>query len=292
MRIEGRTAIVTGASSGIGRETALELANRGANVVLAARNRERLESLATDIAPMRGRSLVVATDVTDRLAVQVLVRRAAEEFGSVDILVNCAGVGLYAPIAGGSLDNMRHVFDVNFWGAVYCIQAAVPYMLAGGGGHIVNVSSVAGRIAPPYMGIYAATKFALVALSDSLRTELAGSGVGVTTVYPGFTQTPFTEHMIQEVDAPSIPPFMRFADPALVARRIVQAIRWGLRDAYVSAEDLLAVGVNTVAPHLVDLVLRGLWARPTRRLRQDPGLSREPWSERLTPDAEPPGESA
>ena len=292
MRIEGRTAIVTGASSGIGRETALELADRGANVVLAARNRDRLESLATDIAPMRGRCLVAATDVTDRLAVQVLVRRAAEEFGSVDILVNCAGIGLYAPIAGGSLDNMRHVFNVNFWGAVYCIQAAVPYMLAGGGGHIVNVSSVAGRIAPPYMGIYAATKFALVALSDSLRTELAGSGIGVTTVYPGFTQTPFTEHLIQEVDAPSIPPFMRFADPALVARRIVQAIRWGLRDAYVSAEDLLAVGVNTVAPHLVDLVLRGLWARPTRRLRQDSGMSREPWSERLTPDVEPPGESA
>lgn len=292
MRVEGRTAIVTGASSGIGRETALELAERGANVVLASRDKRRLEEVASETAPLRGRCLVAPTDVTDRLAVQVLVRRAAEEFGSVDILVNCAGIGLYAPIAGGSLDNMRHVFDVNFWGSVYCIQAAVPYMQAGGGGHIVNVSSVAGRIAPPYMGIYAATKAALVALSDSLRTELAGSGIGVTTVYPGFTQTPFTEHMIQEVDAPAIPPFMRFVDPAVVAKRIVQAIRWGLRDAYVSPEDLLAVGVNTVAPYLVDLVLRGLWARPTRRMYRDTdtGLPERDRAGGLAPDVEPPSE--
>ncbi len=292
MRVEGRCAIVTGASSGIGRETALELAERGANVVLAARNRRRLEEVATDIAPLRGRCLVVPTDVTDRLAVQVLVRRAAEEFGGVDILVNSAGIGLYAPIVGGSLDNMRHVFEVNFWGSVYCIQAAVPYMQAGGGGHIVNVSSVAGRIAPPYMGIYAASKFALVALSDSLRTELAGSGIAVTTIYPGFTQTPFTEHMIQEVDAPAIPPFLRFADPALVARRILQAIRWGLRDAYVSPEDLVAVGVNTIAPHVVDLILRGLWARPTRRMHPDAGFSAREPAEGLASDLEPPPEGS
>lgn len=292
MRVEGRTAIVTGASSGIGRETARELAGRGANVVLAARGRDGLDAIATDIAPLRGRCLVVPTDVTDRFAVQVLVRRTAEEFGSVDLLVNCAGVGLFAPIAGGSLDNMRHVFDVNFWGSVYCIQAAVPYMQTQRRGHIVNVSSVAGRVAPPYMGIYAATKAALAALSDSLRTELAGSGIGVSTVYPGFTQTPFAEHMIQEVDAPAIPPLLRFADPSVVARRIVQAVRLGLRDAYISVEDVATVGLNTIAPQLVDLVMRGLWVRPTRRAGGDEPLSLESPFRPFTPDAEPPAETA
>ncbi len=292
MRVEGRTAIVTGASSGIGRETARELAGRGANVVLAARDRDKLDSLATDIAPLRGRCLVVPTDVTDRFAVQVLVRRTAEEFGTVDLLVNSAGIGLFAPIAGGSLDNMRHVFDVNFWGSVYCVQAAVSYMRTQRRGHIVNVSSVAGRVAPPYMGIYAATKFALVALSDSLRTELAGNGIGVTTIYPGFTQTPFAQHMIQEVDAPAIPPLVHFVDPGVVARRIVQAVRLGLRDAYISVEDIATVGLNTIAPHLVDLVMRGLWARPTRRARGDEPPPLERPSQPFASDAEPPAETA
>ncbi|HEU4758697.1 MAG TPA: SDR family NAD(P)-dependent oxidoreductase, partial [Dehalococcoidia bacterium] len=112
MRIEGRTAVITGASSGIGRETAREFARRAANVVLAARNQERLDELAADLALLPGRTLVVPTDVTDRLAVAALVRRSVEEFGTIDILVNNAGVGLFAPIVGGSLDNMHHLFNV------------------------------------------------------------------------------------------------------------------------------------------------------------------------------------
>ncbi len=261
MRIEGRTAIITGASSGIGRAAARELAGRGANIVLAARRRQKLEAVAADIAPLPGRCLVVPTDVTDRLATEALVRRTMEEFGGVDILINNAGVGLFAPIAGGSLDNARRLFEVNFWGAVHCIQAAVPDMQAQRRGHIVNVSSVAGHIAPPYMGMYSATKFALRAISDALRSELAGTGVGVSTIYPGLTQTSFTENMLQELEAPQLPPVVRFVSAAAVGRRIVQAVRWGLRDVYVSPEDVAAVGLNTVAPQLVDWAMR-LFVRP------------------------------
>ena len=292
MRTEGRTAIITGASSGIGRETALEFARNKANVVLAARNREKLDDLAREIAPLPGRCLVVPTDVTDRFAVEALVRRTAEEYGSVDILVNNAGLGLFATVAEGNIENMHRLFNVNFWGAIHCIQATVPYMQAQRRGHIVNVSSVAGRIAPPYMGTYAATKFALTAISDSLRTELAGSGIGVSTVFPGLTQTSFTENMLQEVDVPPVPPLLLWVDARTVARRIVQAVRWGLRDVYVSPQDAAAVAFSTIAPQLSDWMMRAF----ARLAVREPGtfsLPPGPRTAQPSPaDPEPESESA
>jgi short-subunit dehydrogenase len=262
MRIEGRTAIITGASSGIGQAMAAQLVESNVNVVLASRNRKRLEALALDLVTLPGRTLVVPTDVTERLSVEALVRKTVEEFGTVDILINNAGSGLFAPIAGGNPDNMRRLFDVNFWGAINCIQATVPYMTSQHRGHIVNVASIAAKISPPYMGIYSATKFALAAASDSLRSELAGTGVGVSTIYPGLTQTSFMENMTQEVEVPAMPPVARFVRSEAVATRITQSIRFGLRDAYVSPEDIAAVGLNTIAPQLVDWTMRTFMGHP------------------------------
>lgn len=262
MRIEGRTAIITGASSGIGQAVAAQLTDERVNTVLASRNRKKLESLALDLVSLPGRTLVVPTDVTDRLAVEALVRKTAEEFGRVDILINNAGTGLFAPIADGNPENMRRLFEVNFWGAINCIQAAVPYMQTQGRGHIVNVASIAAKISPPYMGMYSATKFALSAVSDALRSELAGSGIGVSTVYPGLTQTSFMENMTQEVEVPAIPPVARFVGSDAVARRIVQSIRFSLRDAYISPEDIAVVGLNTIVPQLVDWTMRAFVGRP------------------------------
>ncbi len=259
MHVDGRTVIVTGASSGIGRETAREFARRRAHVVLASRSRDKLEALAAELADLPGRRLVVPTDVTDRLAVEALVRRTMEEFDRLDVLVNNAGVGLFAPIAGGSLDNMRHLFDVNFWGAIHCIQAAVPYMRRQGRGHIVNVSSVAGKVAVPYLGAYSATKFALTAVSGALRSELAGTGIHVSTVYPGLTHTSFQENILREVAVPDPPRSLRSVAPAAVARRIVQAVRWNLRDTYVTAGDFAAVAAYPLAPALADWGLRLFW---------------------------------
>jgi short-subunit dehydrogenase len=264
MDIAGRTAIITGASSGIGQAVAAEFAGRGANVVLAARSRDKLNRLAADLAPLPGRALVVATDVTESLSVEALVRKTAEEFGSVDILINNAGVGLFAPIEDGNMQNARHLFEVNFWGALHCIQAVTPYMLDQAGGHIVNVSSVAGHVSPPYMGMYAATKHALAAVSDALRIELSGTGVGVSTIYPGLTDTSFTENMLQEVEAPQIPPIARFVGANVVARRIFQAVRWGLRDVYVSPEDIALVMADAALPLLLDWGM-GFFMRPGPR---------------------------
>ena len=283
MDIAGRTAIITGASSGIGQAVAAEFARRGANVVLAARSRDKLDWLASELAPLPGRALVVPTDVTESLAVEALVRRAAEEFGSVDILVNNAGVGLFAPIAGGKVDNARYLFEVNFWGAVHCIQTATSYMLEQGSGHIVNVSSVAGHISPPYMGMYAATKHALAAVSDALRIELGGTGVGVSTIFPGLTDTSFTENMLQEVEAPQIPPIARFVGANVVARRVFQAVRWGLRDVYVSPEDVAGVMMDATMPLVMDWGMR-LLVRPGPR--QDVSFKSVPKLEEPTEAAE------
>jgi len=270
-RLTGRTVIVTGASSGIGRETAREFAKQGANVVLASRNREKLEAIAADIG---GAASVIPVDVTERLSVAALVRRTVEEYDAIDVLINNAGVGLFAPIVDGNLDNARHLFEANFWGAVNCIQAVTPYMTSQRRGHIVNVSSVAGHISPPHMGMYSASKHALAAVSDSLRVELSGNGIGVSTIYPGLTETSFMENMLQEVDAPAIPPIARFVSSAAVARRIVQAVRFNLRDAYVSPEDVAAVAADAFVPQLSDWLMK-LFIRPGRRPLHDVTFKRE-----------------
>lgn len=293
MRVDGRTVVVTGASSGIGRETAREFARRRAHVVLASRRREPLEALASELSDYPGRRLLVPTDVSDRLAVEALIRRTVEEFDSVDVLVNNAGVSLFAPVAGGSLDNMHHVFNVNFWGAVHCIQATVPYMRRQRRGHIVNVSSVAGKIAAPYLGVYSASKFALTAVSNALRSELAGMGIHVSTVYPGLTDTSLQENMMREVDLPDPPPYLRSVGPAAVARRIAQAVRWNLRDAYVTLEDFAAVATHPLAPGLADWAVRLLWLGSGRGVSpqdQPPLIIEEP-AELSTADMPEPPDS-
>jgi short-subunit dehydrogenase len=179
--------------------------------------------------------------------------------------------------------------EVNFWGAVNCIQASVPYMQSQRRGHIVNISSVAGWVSPPHMGIYAATKHALRAVSDALRVELAGSGVGVSTIYPGLTQTRITENMIQEVAVPHIPPLVRWATPSVVAGRVMQAIRWGWRDVFISPEDIAAVGFGAFAPFAMDWTMRAFMG--PQRIVDDFDLPREDHAPERE-DAEPPAEPA
>jgi hypothetical protein len=274
MRLRDKTVIVTGASSGIGRETAIAFARAEANLVLASRNEAALKELAAEVVPLVRRVLVIPTDVTQRATVDVMAQRVAEEMGSIDILVNNAGLGLNALLAEGSMTNVRRLFEVNVFGALHCIQAVVPYMKRQGSGQIINVSSVAGKIATPRNGAYAATKFALTAISDALRLELAGYGITVTTVYPGVTDTPFGENVLKEVEVPPVPAIVRGVSARRVANAIVRAARWEKREVYVTVTDRMAVGLKNLSPCVVDWGMRRFYlSRLQERPPDEEGLT-------------------
>ena len=255
--LDGKVAVVTGASSGIGEATARELAARGARVVLASRAVERLEALRREISASNGLASVVETDVSDRDSVRAMVWRAVGEFGSLDVLVNNAGLGLSGRISEVRAEDVRHVFEVNTVGSLNCIQAALPHM--GEGGRIINVSSVVGKRPIPKVGAYCATKSALNALSDALRVEVAARGISVTSVYPGTTRTPFRENSRRtRGERRGWRP--KGVTPDKVARKIAEAAEKGPRDVYVTVPDRLFVAGVTLFPGLADRVLRS-WAK-------------------------------
>ncbi len=198
MTLTGKTAVVTGASSGIGEVTARLLAQKGCNVALAARREDRLQDLAAELGEG---ALAVPTDVTDAAACEALVSRAVERFGSVDVLVANAGLGLYGSIPDGDPEDWRRMFEVNVLGVLHATRAAVRHMLDRGSGDIVIVSSLAGRRVPTADGtVYAATKHALTAVAEGLRMDVSARGVRVVNVEPGLVRTEFPESTSQSAE--------------------------------------------------------------------------------------------
>ncbi len=252
----GKTVIVTGASSGIGAATARALVQAGAHVVLAARDAARLDYLSRQLM---GRTLVVPTDIANPTAAAALVARTVAVYGSVDIVVNNAGIGLAAPVAQMRAADLRMALDVNFLGPLYLTQAALPYMRRAGRGQLIFVSSVVGLRALPYAGGYAATKAALDRLTEALRTELRGSGIVVTLVRPGTTRTGFnTRRLGAGRERRRIHP--RGVAPERVAATIVNAARQESRVAYVTWADRLTVLAALLLPGLADRLLASTFA--------------------------------
>ena len=192
--LSGRVAAVTGASSGIGEATAIALAEAGAAVALGARRVDRLRQLADRITQTGGSAVAIECDVADEQSANSFINSAAEQLGRLDILINNAGVMLLGPIEGANTDEWRQMLNVNVLGLLYCTQAAMPHLRDGGHGHIVNVSSVAGRTASLGVGVYNATKWGVTGLSEALRQEAAHSKIRVTCVEPGFVATELQSH--------------------------------------------------------------------------------------------------
>jgi NADP-dependent 3-hydroxy acid dehydrogenase YdfG len=197
--LSSQVVAITGASSGIGEATALACARAGAAVALAARRAERIEGLAQQIIQEGGRAIAVPTDVGEESQAQAFIARTHEELGRLDVLVNNAGVMLLGPIENAPTEEWREMIHANVFGVLYCTHAALALMHEQGSGHIVNVSSVAGRVARAGSGVYNLTKFGVGAFSESLRQEGVPLGVRVTLIEPGAVATELAGHNRPEV---------------------------------------------------------------------------------------------
>lgn len=259
MHLQDQVAIITGASSGIGAEIARAFAAAGARLVLASRAEEALKGVVRTLGAGARRALVVPTDVRERAQVQRLVERAVDQFGRIDILVNNAGVGLYAPYEQVAWEHFRDIWEVNFFGAACAMQEVVPIMKRQRSGTIVNISSVAGRIPLPYLASYCSTKFALNALSDGLRTELARDGIRLVVVSPGRVRTPFHSRAYYDGGAEK---YRGRIGGGIEARRVAKATLWavvsGRREVVVPWWMRLAIGFRTLFPGFTDRLIRAV----------------------------------
>jgi NADP-dependent 3-hydroxy acid dehydrogenase YdfG len=250
--VADQVIVVTGASSGIGRATALMAASRGGAVVAAARGEAGLDTLVAQIVAAGGRAVACPTDVTDTAAVDRLAAFAVEQYGRIDTWVNNAGVAI-----AGKLDDMpdadaRRVFEVNFWGTVHGCKAALPHLKAKGG-VLINLGSVTSDVAAPFMGLYSATKHAIKGYTDALRIELMmeRAPVAVTLIKPAPIATPILEHQRNRTDqqATMPPPFYR---PEDVARTILAAAENPTRDLHVGGTVRIGSLLAQAFPNVAD----------------------------------------
>ncbi|MCB0076855.1 MAG: SDR family NAD(P)-dependent oxidoreductase [Anaerolineales bacterium] len=258
MSLAGRRCLLTGATQGIGRATALALAAQGADLVLAARSRADLDDLASALAPYGVAVFTVATDLSVAEQRERLVAAALDRFGAIEVLINNAAVGLDAPIEEQSIDEGRYLFELNLFAPLHLIQLLLPTMRQQPQGQIVQISSIVGLRAVPNSALYCASKYALNGLSDALRAELQGSHIVVTSIYPGVTRTNFVTNQLR---SPRIRPRKGAVPPEQVAAVIVEAIRKRQRARYITWRDRTLVAGTTLLPAPAEWLLGRLFRR-------------------------------
>lgn len=254
--------IITGASFGIGRELALQLAKKGAWLVLAARNVERLEDISRQCIQLGGRAITIPTDVGVQSQCQNLIEATISEYGKVDTLINNAGIAIAARFSGyQDLDLFEKVMQVNFLGSVYCTYHALPY-LKETQGRLVSVSSLRGKLPSTTADGYGASKHALAGFFDSLRLELAGSGVSVTVIYPGWVCTGISGRAFKANGHPTGKISAHEKNAMSVdtcARLIIQAAEKRKREVVMTLQGKLGLWMKLIVPRFVDqLVQKGL----------------------------------
>ena len=255
----GKVALITGASMGIGEAIAKVFAADGAKLALAARSLDKLEALARSLPT---ESIAVRADISRPEEVRAMVAKTVEHFGRLDILVNNAAVGMYASVADMKPGQFEQLVATNWLAPVHAIQAAVPHMKKQGGGSIINISSVASKVALPWMGAYCSSKFALNALSNSLRMELKPEGIHVLTVCPGRVRTPFTENAYR--DFATRPLYPGGISAERVARATLRAMYRRKREIFIPADNRLFGLLRSLFPSLIDRAI--VWVlRPQMR---------------------------
>jgi NADP-dependent 3-hydroxy acid dehydrogenase YdfG len=224
--IEGKVVVITGASSGLGEASARLLSAQGASVVLGARREDRIKSLADELTARGGRALAVTTDVTHRDQVKKLVDVAVQACGRIDVMINNAGLMPQSLLEHLKIDEWDRMIDVNIKGVLYGIAAALPYMQKQKAGHIINVSSVAGHRVGPGTAVYAATKYAVRALSEGLRQEVKPYNIRTTVISPGAVATELPDSVTNPDAAARIHKF--YADFAIPADSFARAVAFAM----------------------------------------------------------------
>jgi NADP-dependent 3-hydroxy acid dehydrogenase YdfG len=243
-KLNGTVALITGASSGIGAATARRLAEQGAAVALVARRRDRLEDLSAEIRKMGGQAIAVETDITDKVQTKAAVERTVRELGRLDILINNAGAMLLGAIENAPLDEWDQMVRLNVLGVLYAAHAAIPYLLEAAQAaprhvaDIVNVSSTSGRISRNGTGVYATTKFGVVAFSESLRQEFTKRHLRTAVIEPGVVATELPTHMREEVRQQTMQRFSGYE--LLTAEDVADSISYIVtRPRHISINELL-----------------------------------------------------
>jgi short-subunit dehydrogenase len=268
--LKEQVMVITGASSGIGLATARMAATRGAKVVLAARDEAELQGLVSEITASGGEAIAVAADVAAPEDVERIGERAMNSFGRIDTWFNNAGVSVYGKLMDVPLDDQRRVFDTNFWGVVHGSRTAVRFMRTGGG-VLINMGSIVSDRAVPLQGIYAASKHAIKAYTDTLRMELEHdrAPIAVTLIKPGAIDTPYYQHAKNYMsEEPAPPPPVYSADT--VARAVCECAARPVRDITIGGGGRMIATMGSLAPRLTDLYMeRTMFAQQKSRRPND-----------------------
>jgi short-subunit dehydrogenase len=254
-----RVVAITGASAGIGRAIAIRLARDGASVAICARRRERLDAVAAEIVQAGGTSLPIVADVSRDAEMQAFVDQTLSRWGQLDVIVCNAGYGLYGAIDQIAPDKMQAMMEVNYQGTFNAARAALPTFRRQRHGHFVIVSSIVGKRGVPYVGAYAATKFAQVGLAECLRAELVGSGIHVTVVYPISTDSEFYEVMVRHSGYATRARGPR-QSPEKVADAVARAVEHPVPEVYPYRISKALAVANSIAPGLCDRIVKR-WGR-------------------------------
>ena len=249
----GKTILVTGASSGIGRESAIQFARGGANLALVARRKDVLDAAASSLESRYGvRAKAYPCDVSQREQVSRMTRLALDEFSDIDVLVNNAGFAISGAVSALSVEDIESQMQTNYLGMVYCTKGLLPHMLERGSGHIVNVASVAASFGLPGIAPYCASKSAMLGFSEGLKHELGGTGVGVTVVSPIMVRTEFFDHPCFE-NVPRSP--AASLGPATVAKAVLQAAGSPRLEIIVPPPIRAAVWLKHTFPFVINPIL-------------------------------------
>jgi len=252
MDFKNKVVLITGASSGIGKQTAIEFAKLGSSIILVARRKNKLEQVENELKQFNVNTLVCTCDVSKKDQVEKMSKIVLKKFNSIDILVNNAGFAIYGSVYDLSINDIESQMETNYFGMIYCVKNFLPLMLEKKSGHIVNVASVAASFGLPGIASYCASKFAMLGFSEGLKHELSGTGVGITVVSPIMVKTAFFDH-------PSFKKMPKYSPTSLnsktVAKAIVQASNSSRLEIITPSIVRIAVWLKHTFPYFINPIL-------------------------------------